>query len=119
MDSKFRHTTDTTSQEYFDSGNFSYPIVPHIRRETRRCRIINYIPHNTPRNTNLETWSRAYIVQLIDIFNIIMDTIMKSKLYKNIDWESSIIYNNLCKLIYHCSSKYILPELKYDYDYDE
>ena len=120
MDSKFRYITGKSSNEYSDSGVFSNPIVPTNRRETRIGRIRNYVPHKTPRYTSLENWSRCYIIQLIDIFNIIKETIVKSPLYKTIDWESQVIYHNLCKLIYHWSSKYILPDLKenYDSDYD-
>ena len=120
MDSKFRYTTWKSTNEYPNSGVFPHPIVPTNRRDTRICRIRNYVPHKTPRYTSLENWSRCYIIQLIDIFNIIKETIVKSPLYKTINWESQVIYHNLYKLIYHLSSKYILPDLRenYDSDYD-
>ena len=116
MDSKFRFTTQKPTNEYSDTTNFSYPIIPNNRRrDTRLCRINNYIPNVTPKYTSLERWSEIYIMQLIDIFNIIKHTIMVSSLYKTIDWKSPVIYNNLCRLIYHCSSKYILPHNLIDY----
>ena len=119
MDSKLRFNTQKTTNEYANTTNFPYPIIPNNKRETRLCRINNYIPYPTPKITSLERWSEKYMIQLVDIFNIIKNTIIMSSLYKTINWKSPVIYNNLCRLIYHCSSKYILPQYLIDeYTFD-
>ena len=83
MDSKFRST------EFFETGNFSYPIIPLIgNREIRISRIKNYVPHSRPRFTSNERWVNVYLKHIIDVFNIIKYNICTSPLYKMIDWDS-------------------------------
>ena len=113
MDSKFRST------EFVESGNFSYPIIPIIgNTETRICRNNNYVPHRRPRFTSIERWVDIYHKYIIDIFIIIKYNICNSPLYKFIDWDSQVIFNNLRRLLYHCSSKYILPDDLIEYNED-
>lgn len=107
MDSKFR------------SRNFPNPIISIVgNKETRICRINNYVPHRRPRFTSIENWVIVYHKFIIDIFLIIKYNICNSPLYKFIDWDSQVIFNNLRKLLYHCSSKYILPNDLLEYTED-
>lgn len=113
MDSKFRST------QLHEAGNFSYPIVSIIgNTETRICRQNNYVPHRRPRFTSIERWVDVYHKYIIDIFIIIKYNICNSSLYKFIDWDSQVIFNNLRKLLYHCSSKYILSDDLLEYNHD-
>lgn len=66
------------------------------------------IPHKTPKYTNRDTWHEAYYNQLI-IIHIIIKRIIGENFDNNIEWDRPSIFNNLSRLIYHCSSKYISP----------
>lgn len=107
--------TIKTNTQFFESRNISKYIVPITRnRETTLCRFTNYIPYNRPKYISIEKWSSAYLKYIIDIMNIIKYNICNSTLYKIIEWDSQVIFNNLIRLLYHCSSKYILPNYLLD-----
>ena len=66
------------------------------------------IPHKKPKYANRDTWHQAYHNQLI-IIHIIIKRIISQNFNLNIVWDRPSIFNNLSRLIYHCSSKYISP----------
>ena len=81
------------------------------RHVNRKCEIPNYLPHKTPEHSNREVWHNAYKEHLIDIYKNVRD-IINSEFPKNkIVWDIVAI-NNLSKVIYHCSSKYISPYIE-------
>ena len=68
----------------------------------------NYIPRRTPRNSNRREWHNAYLLQLIDIYNIIRAIMNERYSRKKIKWlTNKAPFHNLSRLIYNCSSKYI------------
>jgi hypothetical protein len=86
--------------------------VPRIRQTSdpseRFCERYNYIPRAPTRNSDRRQWHYAYHSQLIDIYNIIVDTINEKYPRNKIKWfTNNAIFHNLSRLIYHCSSKYI------------
>jgi len=92
-----------------------YPddIQPYI--DERKCERFNYIPFQTPSDSTREEWHKEYIIQLIDIHNIVINTVNERYPKNKIMWEKnkSNIFHNLSRLIYHCSSKYIAPQDSY------
>ena len=77
----------------------------------RKCEIPNYLPHKTPEHGNRESWHNAYKEQLVDIYKNVRD-IINSEFPKNkIVWDNTAI-NNLSRVIYYCSSKYISPYIE-------
>ena len=93
------------------------PPIPRIKQiwqiDERQCERSNYIPHPTPRNANRYDWHNAYLPQLIDMHNIVINTI--NEIYPNnkIRWKTNVqIFHNLSRLLYHCSSKYISESIE-------
>lgn len=80
-------------------------------RSSRKCEIPNYIPHSRPENTNREIWHNSYKQNLIDMYRIVRGLIDIYIPKNKIIWNN-IAINNLSKLIYHCSSKYISSYLE-------
>ena len=78
------------------------------KRYERKCEIQNYLPHPTPEYSNREAWHNSYKEQLVGIYENIRDVIDSEFPKNKIKWDNVAI-NNLSKLIYHCSSKYISP----------
>lgn len=111
----FATTLLRKNDDTYQSFEYVPPIPPIYRRKTndrRICERSNYIPHPTPIHTNRHVWHDAHINQLIDMYTIVMDTIDEMYPNNDIQWmENNKIVNNLSKLIYHCSSKYISPFL--------
>jgi len=67
----------------------------------------NYLPHKKPLFTNREKWHYHYLDELIDIYNIIKDIINREFPHNKIMWNQQK-FNNLSRLVYHCSSKYLV-----------
>jgi len=77
---------------------------------SRYCERRNYTPHSTPNNSNRIIWHDAYALNLLEMYDIVANTIDELYPKNNIQWaENGKIANNLSKMIYHCSSKYISP----------
>lgn len=93
------------------SNEFIIPIPVIYNKQTRdlrKCERYNYIPHNTPANSNRYDWHNAYINQLMDMYYIVVSVINEIYPQNNIKWYNNVsISHNLSRLIYHCSSKYI------------
>ena len=92
--------------------NDTFIPVPRIRQtwniSERFCERYNYIQRAPTRNSDRCRWHYAYLSQLIDIYNIIVDTINKKYPRNKIKWNTNnAIFHNLSRLLYHCSSKYI------------
>lgn len=87
----------------------TFNAVPRIRQTSERfCERYNYIPRAPTRNSDRRQWHYAYLPQLIDIYNIIIDTINEKYPRNKIKWfTNNAIFHNLSRVIYHCSSKYI------------
>ena len=71
----------------------------------------NYVAHPSPNRDNLFNWYHAYLPQLIYMESIIRQIMEDVFPNSNIKWDEPQIFNNLVRLIYHCSSKYITPYL--------
>jgi hypothetical protein len=82
-------------------------------RHVRKCEIPNYLPEPEldSEHSNREDWHNSYKEQLIDIFRIVR-LITESEFKNNkIVWDN-LAFNNLSRVIYHCSSKNISPYLE-------
>jgi hypothetical protein len=95
-----------------DGRDDTFNAVPRIIQRSytsdRFCERYNYIPRAPTRNSDRCQWHYAYLSQLIDIYNIIVDTINEKYPRNKIKWlKNNAIFHNLSRLIYHCSSKYI------------
>lgn len=74
----------------------------------KKCQIPNYIPHNKTKNINREKWQNNYSYPLIDMHTIVSD-IMYYNFPNHKISRNNKSFNNLAKIIYNCSSKYISP----------
>jgi hypothetical protein len=95
-------------------GNFSSTNTLFNNPETyifNRSSLSNYIPHNPRRVKCREVWQQAYLEQLRYIYIIIKRIITMYFPKHKINWNKPQIQNNISKVIYHCSSKYISPYL--------
>ena len=91
-----------------DDDNTITRIRQRWKIDNRLCERVNYIPHRTPRNANRLDWHNAYLPQLMDIHNIVINTMNERYPNNNIRWKTNDqIFHNLSRLLYHCSSKYI------------
>lgn len=87
------------------------------KKDTSKCERSNYIPHPTPANSNRRDWHDAYQVQLMDMYNIVANTIDEMYPKSRIRWGGNKnVAHNLSSLVYHCSSKYITPYLDLPWD---
>jgi hypothetical protein len=73
----------------------------------KKCEIPNYIPHIIKKKPDFDKWIEAYENQISNLYNIIIEIINKEFPKNKIIWNNIYIYNNLCKMLYHCSSKHI------------
>jgi hypothetical protein len=78
-----------------------------------QSRFRNYIPHKKPRYSNYNTWKECYYNDLLQLYNILEDLI-NSRYDNNIKWNNENNFEEFCKFIYECSSKYISSWLKDD-----
>jgi hypothetical protein len=91
-----------SNYESYKPKQNEYPrIVPST---TKRYERPNHIPYKFNRTISRKQWNKHYKTQIIDIYRIIRGLI--SEKYE-IDWDDSKIFNNLSKLIFHCSSRHI------------
>ena len=74
-------------------------ICNKFKNDKRKCQIPNFIPRQVQYN-NYIGWKEAYLNHLINMFNITMNII-------DTDDKNSNNFENFCKMIYYCSSKYI------------
>lgn len=72
----------------------------------------NYTPRKTQPKDNREYWHYSYLSQLIDMYNITVEVITKRYPERKFNWNSQTKFNNLSRLIHHCSSQYISPYLE-------
>jgi len=88
--------------------------------DEKQFRNDKYVPHQTPRNVNRHDWHNAYLPQLIDMHNIVINTINERYPKNNIKWETNDkIFNNLSRLLYNCSSNYISEYLDTEWNENE
>lgn len=76
---------------------------------TKKCVISNYIPHKTPKNPNFYRWYENYKNNLLDIYNIYVNT-LRSR-YPNINFsifETDEYFNLFINRIFDSSSKTII-----------
>jgi hypothetical protein len=71
------------------------------------CVIFNYIPHITPKNVNYQKWYNNYKLDIKNLYGILIDTYNERYPKNKVNWESNIIFNSFCILIYQNSSKHI------------
>ena len=71
----------------------------------------NYIPHRTPLHTNFNLWKQVYNDYLLDIYNIFACSV-NEKYDTNVDWDDENIFDQFCRFVFECSSKYINKDLK-------
>lgn len=93
--------------------------VDRIRQDwksyEKQYEISKYIPHKTPWNANRHDWHNAYLFQLIDMYNIVINIINYRYPKNKIRWKTNNqIFHNLSRLLYNCSSNYIFKYIKYD-----
>jgi len=67
----------------------------------------NYIPHKTPRYPNYNKWFNEYKNHILNLYGILQEIISKKYPNNKIDWESNIIFNQFCFMVYNSSSKYV------------
>lgn len=92
------------------------PPVHRILKK-RQVERSNYIPHPTPSNANRRDWHNAYSQQLIDMYSIVIETITERYPNHNIKRITTPkVFQNLSRLIYYCSSKYITPYINLPWD---
>jgi hypothetical protein len=102
---------DDDPQDDDDSFTEFLPTVPRIKQK-RICEY-NYVTYPTPISTSRSQWHNAYLSQLIDINNIVANTMNERYPKNKIKWvENKKIFHNLSRLLYHCSSKHISPYLE-------
>ena len=85
-------------------------ILPTPIRSPRKCERYNYVPYKEG-VVDRNYWHDAYISQLIDMYDIVKETMDERYPKKKINWNNPNIFHNLSRLIYHCSCKYITPYL--------
>jgi len=92
--------------------NIPIPKIHGKWKDTRKRERTNYIPHPTPTNSNRRDWHNAYQVQLMDMCDIMANTIDEMYPKSRIRWGvNENVAHHLSRLVYHCSSKYITPYL--------
>jgi hypothetical protein len=70
--------------------------------KVKKCAIFNYIPHKTPTHTNYSLWVSYYQAHLIEMYDIINNTI-KNRYTEMPD----INFSKFCLFIFNKSSKHI------------
>jgi hypothetical protein len=73
----------------------------------------NYIPHKRPRYSNYNIWKQCYYEHLLQLYNIFISSV-NSRYDNDVKWNDENNFEEFCKFIYKCSSKYITPCLKDD-----
>ncbi len=82
------------------------------KRDARRCKRYNHVPHPTPTNSCYNEWAGVHGVQLEQLSRILVDTVDELYPRNGIKWnDDPRIMANFQKVIYHCSSKYLSPYL--------
>lgn len=92
--------------------NFTYEnnesIIPIPIFREKKCEKSNYIVKPTSRNIDRYEWHNSYILNLIDMYNIVINVINDRYPNNKIKWKKNEeIFHNFSRLIYHCSSKHI------------
>ena len=64
-----------------------------------------------PINNNFNEWKEAYYIYLEDIFYIFKNKLKDELPLNKKAWDSPLLFNKFCKLLYLNSSKYITPYL--------
>jgi hypothetical protein len=74
-----------------------------------KCVIKNYIPHKTPINVNYNKWINCYYEDLINLYIIFSEDIVRKYPDTTIDFKNNnLLFNKFCIFIFKCSSKYII-----------
>lgn len=97
-------------QPYFNK-EYNRELIPSVFipwRVGEKCELSNYIAYPTPHICNYYDWKYIYVEHLFAMYDIVAHTINQKYPKNNIVWDGNEkIFNNLSRLIYHCSSKHI------------
>ena len=98
----------------FSKDTESSNIIIHVRPlySVKKCERGNYIPHTNHSHCNQTECSDAYTQQLDDMYRIVRLAMSSNYKSLNIDWKDPKYAHAFDKLMFNCSSQYILPYLE-------
>lgn len=84
------------------------PTATNGPTEQKRTEYIGVVVPPTPAYTTHRLWHTAYHKEIFDLYQIYKDRITEYYPKKDIDWCDIKLYNDFSRMLYECSSKYIV-----------
>ena len=91
----------------------------HEHYDKRKCTRRNFVPNRHVGDVKPEVWTETYREHITDIYRIVRRVIEKEFPDMKINWENTRNIDNLSKLLFHSSSKYIPNYMVEEYDEEE